>query len=90
MPVNAIVTANATAETGVEIDAPFLTALGTPNVIVPTTAITIDAGETLTVDGSLVVNGTISGTAGFVDAVIDGGNSGSTYYTAFDIDGGGA
>lgn len=90
MPINAIVTANATAETGVEIDAPFLTALGTPNVIVPTTAITIGSGETLTVDGSLVVNGTISGTAGFADAVIDGGSSGSTYSTAFDIDGGGA
>ena len=90
MPINAIVTANATPVTGVEVDAPFLTALGTPNVVVPTSAITIGSGETLTVDGSLVINGTLGGTAGFVDAVIDGGHAGSTYYTAFDIDGGGA
>jgi hypothetical protein len=97
MPVNAIVTANAAPVSGVDIDAPFLTALGTPQVVVPTDAITIDPGEVLTIDGSLVINGafTTSGTVdlgggSFIDAVIDGGHADSVYVDAFDIDGGAA
>jgi hypothetical protein len=89
MSIEALVIPAAKPKVGVSVRS-ALAAIGKPRVLVPTSAITIDIGETLTVDGSLVLNGSVSGPTSFIDSIIDGGNASSTYTTAFDIDGGGA
>lgn len=89
MAVEAVVIPSAPPEVGGDI----LTAIsrvGKPRVFVPTDKITIGVGETLTIDGTIAVNGVMTGGNNFVEAIIDGGHSDSTYYETFDLDGGGA
>lgn len=73
MAINAIVIPAPPAAVGTDIkDA--LNKIGKPTVRVPTDAITIEQGETLTINGTLLVNGLLQGDgvpSGIVDKIGD-------------------
>ena len=75
--ITAIVTPNAKSPTvGTEITPQSFLDVGTPSVRVPTDGIRIESGETIYVDGAIVVNGTMSGSG------VPSGGSGSGGATA--------
>ena len=76
MPIQAIVTPNKVPVFGTEITAETFTNIGTPNVVVPTDNIIIATGETMQVDGTLVVNGSLIGSG--VPSGGTGGTGGAT------------
>ncbi len=88
--ITAIVVAGTLPDVGTELNVDSFRKVGTPSVYVPTNAITIGVGETLTIDGTLAVNGTFSGGTDFVEAIVDGGHADSVYAESFTLDGGGA
>ena len=88
--ITAIVVAGTLPDVGTELNVDSFRKVGTPSVYVPTNAINIGVGETLTIDGTLAVNGTFSGGTDFVEAILDGGHADSVYAESFTLDGGGA
>ena len=89
MSVEAVVIPAAKPEVGGDVFT-AISRIGKPRVFVPTNAITIGVGETLTIDGTIAINGVMTGGNNFVEAIIDGGHADSIYYETFDLDGGGA
>lgn len=71
MPIEATVIPQGVPQVGVEVTAETFEKIGTPRVIVPTNNITIQSGETMQVDGTLVINGTLSG-GGLTTAITQG------------------
>lgn len=71
MSIEATVIPQGVPQVGVEVTAETFEKIGTPRVIVPTNNITIQSGETMQVDGTLVINGTLSG-GGLTTAITQG------------------
>ena len=88
MSIRATVIAGAIPDIGSEINTDTFRKVGTPTVIVPTDAIKIGVGETLTINGTLALNGLVTGGIDFIEAIIDGGHADSVYAEAFNLDGG--
>lgn len=88
--IRATVIAGVLPDIGSEINTDTFRKIGTPTVLVPTDAITIGVGETFTIDGTLALNGSVTGGTDFIDAIINGGHADSVYASAFNLDGGGA
>ena len=61
MAIKATVIPAPTPDVGSEITPDTFAKIGAPEVFVPTDGITIGEGETLTVEGTLLVNGELSG-----------------------------
>lgn len=61
MAIEATVIPQGVPEVGIEVTSETFERIGTPRVFVPTNNITIQSGETMQVDGTLVINGTLSG-----------------------------
>ena len=62
MAIKATVIPAPTPDVGSEITPDTFAKIGAPEVFVPTDSITIGEGETLTVEGTLLINGELSGT----------------------------
>jgi len=76
MAIRAIVTPQGLPEVGTELSVETFARIGAPNVIVPTNNIVIGSGETIQIDGTLLVNGTMSGSG--VPSGGTGGTGGAT------------
>jgi hypothetical protein len=61
MAIEATVIPQGVPEVGAEITANTFEQIGTPRVFVPTNNITIQSGETMQVDGTLLINGSLVG-----------------------------
>jgi hypothetical protein len=61
MAIEATVIPQGVPQIGTEVTADTFQQIATPRVFVPTDQIKIDSGETLQIDGTLVVNGTLIG-----------------------------
>jgi hypothetical protein len=88
--ITAVVVAGQLPDIGSELNIDTFRKVGTPSVYVPTNAINIGVGETLTINGTLALNGLVTGGVDFIEAIIDGGHADSVYASAFNLDGGGA
>ena len=71
MSIEATVIPQGIPQVGIEVTAETFERIGTPRVFVPTNNITIQSGETMQVDGTLVINGTLSG-GGLTTAITQG------------------
>lgn len=76
MAIKAIVTPQGLPQVGTELSVETFARIGAPNVIVPTNNIVIGSGETIQIDGTLLVNGTMSGSG--VPSGGTGGTGGAT------------
>lgn len=70
MAIKATVIPAATPDVGSEITPDTFARIGAPEVFVPTDGIIIGEGETLTVEGTLLINGELSGT-NLIDTIND-------------------
>ena len=61
MAIKAIVTPQGLPQVGTELSVETFARIGAPSVIVPTNNSVIGSGETIQIDGTLLVNGTMSG-----------------------------
>ena len=86
--ITAVVVAGQVPDIGSEINTDTFRKIGTPSVFVPTDAINIGVGETLTINGTLSLNGLVTGGVDFIEAIIDGGHADSVYAESFTLDGG--
>lgn len=77
MAIRAIVTPNGLPQVGTELSVETLARISSPTVIVPTSDIRIGVGETLQIDGTIIVNGTMSG-SGVPSGGTGGGTGGAT------------
>jgi hypothetical protein len=68
MAIKATVIPAPTPDVGSVITPDTFARIGSPEVFVPTDGITIGEGETLTIDGTLLINGELSGTS-LVDTI---------------------
>ena len=88
--ITAVVVAGQLPDVGSELSIDTFRKVGTPSVYVPTNAINIGVGETLTINGTLALNGLVTGGVDFIEAIVDGGHADSVYAESFTLDGGGA